>query len=179
MNVGIVGIGTVAAQFLSWENCFEFSVLYLCNAGSVVKTTLSQSTVDRAHLGKNLCRYNSFTARSTYFLRNILYSALFHPPPLRFYWVGGCCDRTHDCYVCKIKKYVLWWNWWNWWNWSLVFYNFLYCGYIVQLYIYDLWSEQCVAHQSWSHISAMTYCTYQFLLHTPLNDMVHYMLIVL
>jgi hypothetical protein len=28
----------------------------------------------------------------------VLYSTLLHLPPLRFHCVGGCWDRTHDCY---------------------------------------------------------------------------------
>jgi hypothetical protein len=28
---------------------------------------------------------------------NALYSTLLHLPPLKFYFVGGCWDRTQDC----------------------------------------------------------------------------------
>jgi hypothetical protein len=31
-----VGIGTIAAQFLFWNICFEFSVLCLCNVSITI-----------------------------------------------------------------------------------------------------------------------------------------------
>jgi hypothetical protein len=32
-----------------------------------------------------------------FFFLYVLYSTLFHLPPLRFQCVGGCSDRTQDC----------------------------------------------------------------------------------
>ncbi len=32
----------------------------------------------------------------------VLYSILLHLPPLRFHCVGGCCDRTQDCWDTRL-----------------------------------------------------------------------------
>jgi hypothetical protein len=37
----------------------------------------------------------------------VLYSILLHLPPLRFHCVGGCGDRTQDCYDFDIVSQAL------------------------------------------------------------------------
>jgi hypothetical protein len=34
----------------------------------------------------------------------VRYSTLFHLPPLRFHYVGGCWDRTQDC--CELRLWL-------------------------------------------------------------------------
>jgi hypothetical protein len=61
---------------------------------------------------KSLNRWNFFGLKKIYFIQHcfifkqgdffnfffyVLYSTLLHLPRLRFYYIGGCWDRTQDC----------------------------------------------------------------------------------
>jgi hypothetical protein len=61
-------------------------------------------------MGKNSQIGFKFCCLIIFFQRRrgcVLYSTLFHPPPLRFYCVEGCWDRTQDCYEFGISTDAL------------------------------------------------------------------------